>query len=215
MSSLSIFSSCHCLYARIRCCNSLHPQLFCFTRCSSFHCGCPNVQCSRKYMTEFESNLLAISRAFARSAGIHCKSEHTNSSSSCVTLTCSLSKFKQSWQTPPPTSPIHADVCSCQSVVAPACFSQVQCPPQPRSVDRLLRTLARTRLYCNNLQDAQKGLSHRVLALSGWVPPPTQNSMWCNISNGLSRKLKQPLFCISVLDSRGIEQCNTEWLQKV
>ena len=182
MSSLSIFSSCHCLYARIRCCNSLHPQLFCFTRCSSFHCGCPNVQCSRKYMTEFESNLLAISRAFARSAGIHCKSEHTNSSSSCVTLTCSLSKFKQSRQTPPPTSPIHADVCSCQSVVAPArlfssgSMSSATAVIHSRSIDCSEPSRARTRLYCNNRQDEKKSLSKGPIIVRVWlVPPPTNN----------------------------------------
>ena len=42
------------------------------------------------------------------------------------------------------------------------------------AVDRLLRTLARTRLYCNNLQDAQKELlqesENRPLA----IPPSTR-----------------------------------------
>lgn len=39
----------------------------------------------------------------------------------------------------------------------PLIFPQVQCPPSPPAVvDRLLGTLARTRLYCNNRQGLPK-----------------------------------------------------------
>ena len=83
--------------------------------------------------------------------------------------TGSFSKFRQSRHRH--RVPFHARRCLFVSIRCRARLFSPGSMSSATAVDRLLRTLARTRLYCNNLQDAQKELLQESENCPFVIPP--------------------------------------------